>query len=240
MNKAQWPAVMFLWAFAEWMLACLPGFSCGSRLLSVSKLISLSLSGMHGDVFLKEKRREGGWGKSPWNPTKVILEQGFSTSGLLTVWLDSSLLWGLSCESQRCLQSLPSVPCEGKIVLLSRLYLFLIATVTNCHRFSGLQQISFLIVLEVRSSKAKIAKFKSRAVFCLAAVGKICFFAFSSFYRPPAYPFLCLPGQLHSIFKSFSMTPVSLSRLFLWLWWSCLRFIKTHWIIPDNLSSQDP
>ena len=42
------------------MLACLPGFSCGSRLLSVSKLISLSLSGMHGDVFFKEKRREGG------------------------------------------------------------------------------------------------------------------------------------------------------------------------------------
>ena len=45
------------------MLTCLPGFSCGLLLSSVSKLISLSLSGMHGDVFLKEKRREGGWGR---------------------------------------------------------------------------------------------------------------------------------------------------------------------------------
>ena len=94
-------------------------------------------------------------GTSPWNATRVILERGFSASGLLTVWLDSSLLWELSCDSQRCLQSLPSIPCEGKIALLSRLYLFPVAIVTNCHRFSALkQQISFLMVLEVRNSKA--------------------------------------------------------------------------------------
>lgn len=154
---------------------------------------------------------------------EVSLEshQSPSRAGFLSLRTIDSLagqffVVGLSCESQRCLQSLPSAPCDGKIALLSRLYLFPTATVTNCHRFSGLkQQISFLTVLEVRSSKAKITKFKSRAMFCLAAIGKICFFAFSSFYRPPAYPFLCLPGQLHSIFKSFSMTPVSLSRLFL-------------------------
>ena len=115
-------------------------------------------------------------------------------------------------------------PCEGKIALLSRLYLFPVAIVTNCHRFSALkQQISFLMVLEVRNSKARIAKFKSRAMFCLEAAGKICFSAFSSFYKPPAWhnfpclPFPCLPGQLHSIFKSFSMTPFSLSRLLFWL-----------------------
>lgn len=45
------------------MLTCLPGFSCGLLLSSVSKLISLSLSGMRGNVFLKEKRRKGGWGR---------------------------------------------------------------------------------------------------------------------------------------------------------------------------------
>lgn len=161
-------------------------------------------------------------GTSPWNATRVILEWGFSASGLLTVWLDSSLLWELSCDSQRCLQSLPSIPCEGKIALLSRLYLFPVAIVTNCHRFSALkQQISFLMVLEVRNSKARVVKFKSRAMFCLEAAGKICFSAFFSFYRPPAWhnfpsrPFACLPGQLRSIFKSFSMTPFSLSCLLL-------------------------
>lgn len=75
------------------------------------------------------------------------------------------------------------------------------------------------MVLEVRNSKARIAKFKSRAMFYLETAGKICFSAFSSFYKPPAWhnfpslPFPCLPGQLHSIFKSFSMTPFSLSRL---------------------------
>lgn len=107
--------------------------------------------------------------------------------------------------------------CQVSPALLSRLHLFPVATVTNCHRFSGLkQQISFLMVLEVRNSKAKVAKFKSRAMFCLEAAGKICCSAFSSFCRPPAWHnFPCLPGQLHSIFKFFSMTPVSLSRLLL-------------------------